>query len=167
MWTEFSIRWMIIGHLRMTEVSSDTTWEEVWKALGERLPGRSILCVITSNLELLGAGAGKIISSLQAGHWTSQKWGHLPEFPRLWSGRDWVSCTWSSQCVFLSRVSGSQDGQHDGVEQKSDLKRVRFGNDKCARGTASLEELSWAGYKGNSTSSGALPTECASLSVQG
>lgn len=59
---------MIIGHLGMTEVSSDTTWEEVWKALGERLPGRSVPCVITSNLELLGAGAGKIISSLQTGH---------------------------------------------------------------------------------------------------
>ena len=59
---------MIIVHLGMTEVSSDTTWEEVWKALGERLPGRSVLCVITSNLELLGARAGKTISSLQAGH---------------------------------------------------------------------------------------------------
>ena len=141
MWTEFSIRWMIIGHLRMTEVSSDTTWEEVWKALGERLPGRSILCMITSNLELLGAGAGKIISSLQAGHWTSQKWGHLPEFPRLWSGRDWVSCTWSSQCVFLSRVSGSQDGQHDGVEQKSDLKCVRFGNDNVRVGEPALKSF--------------------------
>ena len=52
----------------MTEVSSDTTWEEVWKALGERLPGPSALCVITSTLELLGARVGRITSGLQMGH---------------------------------------------------------------------------------------------------
>lgn len=58
----------MIGHLGMTKVSSDTTWEEVWKALGERLPGPGALCVITSNLELLGAGVGRITSGLQTGH---------------------------------------------------------------------------------------------------